>query len=298
LNQPFDAPSDSSVPNRLSNTQIANNPLSNTGTISPTATARPSLIPPELQSTLLNTLQQRMEKSSDVGKAMADLRLAHPQPANQTPGTPQTPVPGPPVEQGPVQVSSLATGIKAKGLHDLLANAENLMRDGKFDLAVQKYNQAQRVAPNNPLTVLGRAHAELAGGYYARAEQDLRTVFHNDPQILLAQFDLAALLPKERIEFLHKDLQGLTETDPKSERPWLLLAYLEYNTNHPASAEQDLNEADKRTVRGDWAIRLMRQNWALPSNAKTPKPGVKTPRTIPPAVPTTPATPPAPNLNK
>jgi tetratricopeptide (TPR) repeat protein len=175
-----------------------------------------------------------------------------------------------------------------------------LMRDGKFDLAVQKYNQAQRVAPNNPLTVLGRAHAELAGGYYARAEQDLRTVFRNDPQILLAQFDLAALLPNERIDFLHKDLQVLTETDPKSERPWLLLAYLEYNTNHPASAEQDLNEADKRTVRGDWAIRLMRQNWTLPSNAKSPKPGVKTPKTIPPAVPTAvPTAPsPAPGLNK
>jgi len=38
-------------------------------------------------------------------------------------------------------------------LHDLLAGAEAEMHDGKFDAAIQKFTQAERVAPNNPLTV-------------------------------------------------------------------------------------------------------------------------------------------------
>ena len=37
-------------------------------------------------------------------------------------------------------------GIKAKGLHDLMAGAEDLVRSGKFDLAIADYNKRVRVA--------------------------------------------------------------------------------------------------------------------------------------------------------
>ncbi|HZK82698.1 MAG TPA: tetratricopeptide repeat protein [Humisphaera sp.] len=282
LGQPLDAPANSPLAARLTSSQINNDPLSSTGIIPSNVRERPTLIPANMQSTLLDTLQQRLEKTTDVGKAMADARAnsqQQPTPAAQIGRTPQTIVPGP-VEEGPVKVSHLATGVKAKGLHDLLAGGEELITDGKYDLAIAKFNQAQRVAPNNPLPVLGRANAELAGGYYARAEQDLRLVFRTNRELLMAQFDLKSLFPKDREEYVRKDLNDLAAADPKAVRPWFLLAYLDYNTNKPASADIDLNEAEKRASPGDPSIRLLKQHWTLPSN---PHPNRAAPRATTPA---------------
>ncbi|MDB5355311.1 MAG: repeat protein [Phycisphaerales bacterium] len=258
-----------------------------------------NMVPAARQSTVLNELQNRMARYNPSAAGMSDAeanrRFREAQQKNvgglnprQAPGAAQ-----PAPETGPLKVSSLATGVRAKGLHDLLAGAEDLMRQGKFDSAIQKYIEAQRVAPNNPLTYLGRAHAELGAGYYAKAEQDLRQVFRADPELLLAQFDLKAAMGEERLAFLRKDLTSLTQSDPKSETPWFLLAYLDYNTGDTAAAEKELNEAEQRAPRSDWAIPALRRHWTLPSKPKTAIPsGNPAPQAAPPAPaePTPPAT--------
>ena len=48
------------------------------------------------------------------------------------------------------------------------------MKQGKFSSALDKYDQAEQVAPNNSLIKLGRANAELGASYFARADQHLR----------------------------------------------------------------------------------------------------------------------------
>lgn len=288
LGRPFESPADTAI-SHSTNTQIANNPLSSTGTIPSNIGTPPSLIPPEQQSPLLNTLQQRLEMTSDVGKAMADARAAHPTPAANPAAakTDSNTAGGMAPGSSPIKVTTLAEGIKAKGLHDLLAGAEDLIRQGKYDLAIQNYNQAQRVAPNNPLSLLGRANAELAAEYYARAEQDLRTAYRINPGLLLLQFDLETLLPNGRASDLRKDLQDLAQKDVKSERPWFMLAYLDYNSNDSATAQKDIFEAEQRSGRADATLRRMRQYWPLPSTAKPVQPP------HPPAVPQA-----TPELNK
>jgi hypothetical protein len=293
VGQSFDAPPGGAISNQLTASPPSGGPMNNTGITSTDTTAMPGLMPAAQQSTLLATLQSRLAQSgSPVGKA---LEANAPKPA--TPNNPKEATTGGPavaVDQGrgPVKVSSLATGVKAKGLHDLLEGAESLMREGKYDLAIQKYTTAQRVAPNNPLALLGRAHAELAGGYYSRAEIDLRDVFRNDPELLLAQFDLPAVLPRDRVAFIRKDLKDLTASDPKAERPWFLLAYLDYNTGDPAAADKDLAEAETRSSRGDWSVRLLRQHWTLPSESKAAPGAGTSPRDI--RRTTTPVVPPRP----
>lgn len=308
LNQSFDAPSSSALGHSLNSP--LNSAVSSTGTIPDNVHDRPSLIPASAQSTLLDSLQKRLEKTTGVGKAMAEARADHPQPANPPAKTTNKPLAGqaasPSEDEGPLKVSRLATGVKAKGLHDLLASGEDLTSNAKFDSAIAKFNQAQRVAPNNPLAVLGRAHAELGGGYYARAEQDLRLVFLSDPELLMAQFDLNSVLPKDRAEHIRSDLKSLAQSDAKAERPWFLLAYLDYNTNRSASAEIDLNECEQRAGHSDWAVRQFRQHWTLP--AKMIKPSTPAPAsdgTTPAPAPSsteTPALPPkaegTPELNK
>ncbi len=184
------------------------------------------------------------------------------QPAVQNPNAPAEHA------QPPEKIISLATGVKAKGLHDLLASAEELMRADKFASAIQKYNDAERVAPNNPLIALGRAHAELGAAYYGKAEADLRRVFTLDPALLMGQFDLSSFMNAQRLEFVRKDLKDLTASEPKSERPWFLLAYIAYSTGDPKAAAEDLNEAQKRAPINDRVIPMMRSHWSLPTDAQ------------------------------
>ncbi|HZL38513.1 MAG TPA: hypothetical protein VFC78_24600 [Tepidisphaeraceae bacterium] len=273
LPSPVEAPADARLNNRIQS-QVGNSRIDASGAL-PRAAAPDGLLAADRQSTLIDSLENRLKRyQADTGTAPTPSRA--PQPNRKANGfaalTPGVGEPG--IPEGPQKVSSLATGIKARGLHDLLSGAEEMMRQGKYSAAIDRFNQAQRVVPNNPLAPLGRAHAELAAGYYAHAEQDLRSVWRRDPEMLMAQFDLPGVISAQRMQFLRKDLLALAKTDPKAERPWFLLAYLDYNSGDAAAAEKDLNEASKRAGRADWAIRLLKAHWALPSK-KNEEPGAK-----------------------
>lgn len=186
-------------------------------------------------------------------------------PAGENPAVPEK------TNLPPVKITSLADGVKAKGLHDLLASAEDLMRADKFASAIQKYNDAERVAPNNSFASLGRAHAELGAAYYGKAEADLRRVVALDPALLMAQFDLSAVMNAQRLAYVQKDLKDLAAKESRSERPWFLLAYIAYNTGDGAAA-QYLDEAQKRSTVNDRVIQMMKSRWALSKPTTQPTP--------------------------
>jgi predicted Zn-dependent protease len=169
-----------------------------------------------------------------------------------------------------MHIESLATGVAAKGLRDLLAGAEELMRQDKFTSAIDRFNQAGRVAPNNSMITLGRGIAELGAGYYAQSERDLRQVFRADPALLMAQIDLGKMMNADRLQYLRNDLSNLAASGPRDERPWFLQAFIAYNTGNQPEAERDLSEAEKRSGRADAVIRMMRSHWNLKSDAAAP----------------------------
>ena len=293
VQQPFDAPVNSPLDTAVHPGQLNNSasPLS-TNAQGP-AGARAGLIPPEQQSSLLRTLQDRLKNSSDVSRAMADARAAHPPITTPAARTAAQGVTVPKADEGPVPVSSLATGIKAKGLRTMLAGAEDLMRKINTTRPSGSITSLNASLPIIPSPRWAGRHAELAGAYYAKAEQDLRQVFKSDPELLMAQFDLKALIPKERLDFIRKDLKDLTQKDSRAERPWFLLAYLDYNSGDVSAAANNLTEAERRSAPGDWAIRLLRQHWALESKSKT---GGAPQDSVP--APQEPAPPSKPDLNK
>jgi hypothetical protein len=188
-----------------------------------------------------------------------------------TPAPP--PAPAPAVKHAaPIKIKSLAEGVDAKGLHDLLADAEKLMKDGKFTSAIEKYNAAEQVAPNNSMIRLGRAHAELGATRYNSAEQHLREALTSDPALLQGQYDLEAFLGRERLSFLVKDLKQVSSAEATSPRPKLLLAYIAYNTPGLESATSGyLDEASKLSKRPDPLIDAMKQNWAIESAPQAPE---------------------------
>ncbi len=172
-------------------------------------------------------------------------------------------------KQEPVKVPSLATGMKGKGLEQIMREAEDLMKQGKFTSALDRYDQAEAVANNNPLIKLGRAHAELGAEYYARAEAHLRDVFNKNPALLNGQYDLASMIGEQRLQLLVRDLKEIANRDQKDARAVFLLGYIAYNTGHEQNAEGYIDLADKRSGGTDPFYKLLRDNWALPGGATT-----------------------------
>ena len=172
----------------------------------------------------------------------------------------------------PLKVTSLATGVRAKGLHDLLASAEDLMRQAKFQSAVDRYNLALELAPNNPLIPLGRANAELGAGAFRLAAIDLHTVFITDRATLLAEYDLNGWFPAERLKEIRIQLQDLSPKDLKDEMPEFLQAYIAYNTGDANEAARHLAEARKRAGNQDPALGLLQALWKLPARSSPDSP--------------------------
>lgn len=179
------------------------------------------------------------------------------------PGDPSANQPKP--KPKPVRVTSLAEGVQARGLADLMKNAEALMREGKYSSAIRQYEAAEQVAPNNGFVLIGRATAELGASFYRRADTSLREAFLLDQSMLMAQYDLRQLIGDDRLQFVVRELKELANKEPQNASPLFLLAFIAYNTGNEVNAAGFLDQADKRSGGKDSVIRLVREHWSLPT---------------------------------
>ena len=174
LAQSIDSPNNKRLNSQQVNSTITGGSIAGGANMQGTQ-ERLTLMSPQRQSTQYNILSQRLAELSNpqftqiqgtvaaqsrVNQALAnDARNG-----SQNGGAPSTqpatgagpggfeavpPPAGPNVE--PLKIESLADGISAKGLHDLLSDAEKLMKADKFESAIQKYNdRTARCAEQRP----------------------------------------------------------------------------------------------------------------------------------------------------
>lgn len=166
----------------------------------------------------------------------------------------------------PYVITSLATGIQARGLANLMKSAEEKMRDGKFTEAVDTYETALAVAPNNPFAALGRSFAELGASYYGKADLDLTRAIRADPAVLAGKYDLNGFLGEDRVKFVTKDLADIASHE-KGARPLVLLGFISHNLGDDAAAAKYLDQAAGRGGY-DSLIALMRSAWGLKAAGK------------------------------
>jgi hypothetical protein len=178
----------------------------------------------------------------------------------------QTAPPGAAVPQ-PVEIKSFAAGVPAPGLRQTLATAEQQMREGKFASALDQYDVAEQVAPNNPLIWLGKADAELGASSYRTAETHIRQAFNADHALLMGRYDLNSLIGPARVDVLRKDLADIAQANPNDPMAPFLLGYIAYNTGSGPQAATYLAEAERRAGRADPTIALIRQHWNLTATA-------------------------------
>lgn len=167
-----------------------------------------------------------------------------------------------PIRPQPVFIKSLAAGVQSPELAKLLREAEDLMRGGKYIAALDKYEAADKVASNNPFVLLGRAHAELAASYYARADAHLRQAL-SDPALLLGLYDLGGVIGQERLDYLVNDLKSAAQAEKTQSRAPFLLAYIAHNTGNSRDASTYLDMAEARAGGRDPFFRLLREHWPL-----------------------------------
>ncbi|HEV8605717.1 MAG TPA: tetratricopeptide repeat protein [Tepidisphaeraceae bacterium] len=173
------------------------------------------------------------------------------------------------IKPKPIKITSLAAGVQAPGLAKLLKSAEDLLKEGKFGPALDQYEAAAQLAPNNSMVLLGQANAELAIGFYRKAEQHLRTALRGDPVLMMAQFDLKAMLGEDKLNAIVKDLKDIAFKNEKDAGVALLLAYIAYNTGNEQGAAMYLDLAQKRSEGRDDLPKILRQHWDVPAGPTT-----------------------------
>ena len=210
-------------------------------------------------------IDRKVPSGNEVAIAPTTPRITAPvQPAQP----PQAAAPRTGPKPAPVKIDSLAKGVPGKGLADLLTSAESLMKEGRFSSALEKYDAAEQVAPNNPLIKLGRANAELGASYFARAEQHLREAFAADEALLMGQYDLRAFFGEDRLKVIANDLKEIANKEQTQVTPVFLLAYIAYNSENEPMAAGYLDLAEKRAGGKDALIKKIREHWTLPEAEK------------------------------
>jgi hypothetical protein len=293
----MEAPNNQALPNAPLQGNLQSGPISGSLDTGEGLQAR-MMVPAAQQTTANAQLQARLdeingtkkpqndvEASQEFNKQLAAAKAAQEKQGTQPGQNQQTNTTNQPTDQNaaptqtgankntpPPQIHSFAEGVKAKGLGDILKKGEDLMKQGKWFSAIEQYDQAEQVVPNNMLVAIGRANAELGGSYYGRAEADIRRAFTQDPATLEGQYDLRTMIGDDRLQFLVGDLKDIANKNPTQPRAPFLLAYIAYNTGNDRMAAGYLDLAEKRAGAGDTFYTLVRKHWTLPDKGDTQAP--------------------------
>lgn len=179
---------------------------------------------------------------------------------------------GMPSSPAPVPIDSFAKDVPAKGLADLIARGDLAIQKGQYDKAIMAYNQAIDVVPNNPLILVARGIAEMAGGYYAQANADLHVAISEDPAVLMGQYDLQKQIGQPRLNKMLNELKGIATSSQDNTLHAFLLTFAYYNSHHVGQAAEWLQTTDRRGGGQDPALIQMKKYWNFNDEAPAPSP--------------------------
>lgn len=210
------------------------------------------------------------------------------QPPGQTPGAqpaqPTQPIPGlpdffpapmprsaPPWAQqpaAPIEIRSFADGVGSETLKRVYTQAEQLMDEGRFVSAISRYDAAERLVPNQPLTLMGRATAELGAGYYRRSAASFQRAFAQSPELLMARLNLAELIGEKRLAEVKDTLGQRVTAEPQDPDPAFLAGFIAYHSGDLQEAGRLLTLAQERS--GDPFYSEIARHWGITFQNQSP----------------------------
>ena len=123
---------------------------------------------------------------------------------------------------------------------ELVKQGEAALRDGDYFRAERRFEQAQALAANNPLTEAGIAHAQLGAGLYLSASLTLRNLFIAYPELIDAKYDRSLLPARDRLDKGVEVMRDRAIRGDDSPSYGVLLAYIGHQTGDRKLVEEGL----------------------------------------------------------
>lgn len=160
------------------------------------------------------------------------------------------------------RIESFDSGGRGR-FNDLIAAAEQRLKQGDYFWAERRFNRALRFIPGHPLATAGMGHAQIGASLYLSAALTLQSLLAFQPEMIDVQY-AEDLLPAQ--EDLHRAISILTariQGDVDLDRYGFLLAYIGHQLDR-----QDLVQAGLDAMRrggGDPSLtQLLSEVWGPP----------------------------------
>lgn len=123
---------------------------------------------------------------------------------------------------------------------ELVKQGEAALREGDYFRAERRFEQAQGLAADNPLTDAGIAHAQLGAGLYLSASLTLRNLFTSFPELIDARYDRTLLPAQDRLDTATAIMRQRMQRGDDVAGYGLILAYIGHQTANRALVEEGL----------------------------------------------------------
>ena len=125
--------------------------------------------------------------------------------------------------------------------NELVASAEEKLRDGEYFWAERRFDRALRFTPDHPLATAGLINAQIGAGLYVPAALGLRRLFSRQPEMIDVVYGPDLLPGRVRLNIAVRRLRELIENEPRDRGlHGLLLAYLGHQMADPSLEAEGL----------------------------------------------------------
>ncbi len=155
--------------------------------------------------------------------------------------------------------------------NELLAQAEQRLRDGEYFWAESRFRRALRFVPGHPLATAGMAHAQIGAGLYLPAALTLRRLLTNRPEMIDVQYDQSLLPNRFRLKTVIDALQRRLPEQRDRASNAFLLAYIGHQLDDRSLVEAGLAVLGKAGG-DDPLLGVLREVWLGEFEAPTQLP--------------------------
>ena len=168
------------------------------------------------------------------------------------------------------QVAQLP-GADQSRLNELLATAEERLRNGEYFLAERRFGRVLRFTPGHPLATAGMAHAQIGAGLYASAALNLRSMLRHHPEMIDVKYEQSLLPNRSRLRTAIEEVRSRSDARYDRASHGFLLAYLGHQLDDSALLEEGLGIMAEAAPK-DVLLPLLERIWSMESASEDPAP--------------------------
>lgn len=153
--------------------------------------------------------------------------------------------------------------------NELVAQAEQQLREGEYFWAERQFRRALRFTPGHPLATAGLANAQLGAGLYVPAALTMRTLMTNNPEMIDVRYEDGILPNTVRLNSAIESLRNRFTEKRDLNSVALLFAYIGHQLNNKEMVQQGLSIMAE-TDADDKLLVLLKRVWLAGEDSSKP----------------------------